>query len=60
MTTVIRFLVSSILVFFERRTKYDCIVYMCRVPDVVLYVRNLVQSIRPWIQRVCTELSLYL
>lgn len=60
MTMVSSFLTSSILVFFERRTKYDCVVYMCRVPDVVLYVRNLVQSIRPWIQRVCIELYFYL
>ena len=38
-------------VYFERRTKYKCMTYMCLVPDIVLYIHNLVQSVRPWIQR---------
>lgn len=60
MIMVCSHLICSISVFFERRTKYDCIVYMCRVPNIVLYVHNLVQSIRPWIQRVHNVLRFYI
>ena len=46
------------LVYFERRTKYGVIVYMNRVPDVIIYVKNLIQSIQPWIVRVCEFLTI--
>ena len=52
MTTVGAVLSFLMLVYFERRTKYKCMTYMCLVPDIVLYIHNLVQSVRPWIQRV--------
>ena len=52
MTTVRSARSSFMLVYFERRTKYKCMTYMCLVPDIVLYIHNLVQSVRPWIQRV--------
>ncbi|KNB41936.1 hypothetical protein JH06_4505 [Blastocystis sp. subtype 4] len=38
-------------VYFERRTKYGVIAYMNRVPEVLLYVKNLIQSIQPWMMR---------
>ena len=46
------------LVYFERRTKYGVIVYMNRVPDIIVYVKNLIQSIQPWIVRVCEYLAI--
>lgn len=50
---------SFMLVYFERRTKYKCMTYMCLVPDIVLYIHNLVQSVRPWIQRVWFDSRYY-
>ena len=46
------------LVYFERRTKYGVIVYMNRIPDVIVYVKNLIQSIQPWIVRVREYLTM--
>lgn len=42
-------------VLFERRTKYNVIVYMCRSPDVIIYVENLVKSLRQWLSRVSSS-----
>ena len=31
---------------------------MNRVPDIIVYVKNLIQSIQPWIVRVCAFLTI--
>ncbi|KAK8827481.1 hypothetical protein WA538_003441 [Blastocystis sp. DL] len=36
---------------FDRTTKYGVTLYMNRVPEVILYVKELVKSVQPWMIR---------
>lgn len=42
--------------FFDRKMKYGTVIYVCRVQEVVDYVKELVSSLRKWMLRVAVLL----
>lgn len=45
--------------FFDRKMKYGTVIYVCRVQEVVDYVKELVSSLRKWMLRVAVLLFLH-